>query len=122
MTWKRRFGWAATAVGILLVVAVVGGYAYIRTSSFNRFARRKIAEEVYQSTGGKAKIGGLDFSLSQLTANLYDITVHGTEPADQPPLLHADKLTVRIKIVSFLHGKATIRELLIERPVVNVEV
>ena len=122
MTWKRRMGWAAIAFGILLVVVLVAGYAYLKTSSFNRFARRKIAEEVYKSTGGKATIGELNFSLAQLTVHLYDITLRGTEPADQPPLLHADKLTVGMKIVSFLHGKAAIRELLIERPVVNVEV
>lgn len=122
MSWKRGIGWAAIAVGSLLIVVVVGGYAYLKTSSFSRFARRKIADEVYKSTGGKATIGGLDFSLSQLTANLYDITLHGTEAAGQLPLLHADKLTVGIKIVSLLHGKATIRELLVDHPVVKVEV
>ncbi|MGC2450383.1 MAG: translocation/assembly module TamB domain-containing protein [Candidatus Sulfotelmatobacter sp.] len=122
MTWKRRIGWAAIAFGVLLVVIVIGGYAYLKTSSFNRFARRKIAEEVYKSTGGRTTIGGLDFSLSQLTVHLYDITLRGTEAADQPALLHVDKIAVGIKIVSLLHGKATIRELLIEHPVVNVEV
>ena len=65
-------------------------------------------------------MGGLDLSLSTLTASFYDITMHGTEAADQPPLLHADKLTVRIKLQSLLHPKVSLRELLIDHPVVHV--
>ena len=68
------------------------------------------------------EIGGLDFKLSELTAHLYNITIRGTEGADQPPLLHADKLTVRAKIVSVLHHQISLRELLIDHPVVHVQV
>ena len=106
MTWKRRIGWAAIALGLLLVIVVVGGYAYVKSSSFNRFARRKIAEEVYQSTGAKATIGGLDFSLSGLTANLHDITLRGTEAADQPALLHATSLPLRSRLCRSYMGSS----------------
>src|SRR5579872_2052515 len=122
MTWSRRIGWAAVGFGILLVLVLVGGYAYLKSSSFNRLALRRIAEEVDKSTGGKTKIGGLSFTLSGLTANLYDVTVRGTEPPDQPPLLQVDKLTVGLKVLSVMHAKVNLRELLIEHPVVHIEV
>ena len=57
-----------------------------------------------------------------MTAHLYDITVRGTEPPDQPPLLHADKLTVRLRIVSASAAQVTLRELLIDRPVLHLQV
>lgn len=122
MSWKRRIGWAALAFGILLVAAAVGGYAYLRSSSFNRFALRKIVEEADKSTGGKTTIGGMDFSLSSLTASLYDITLRGTEATEQPPLFHADKLTVGIKILSALRQQVNLREIFLERLVVHVQV
>jgi translocation and assembly module TamB len=122
MKSKRIIAWAAIGVGLLVIVVIAGGYLYVRSNSFKQFALRKIADEANQATGGKATVGGMDFSLSGLTANLYDITLRGTESPDQPPLLHADKLTVGVKIISVLHQKVSLSELLILRPVVHVQV
>jgi len=122
MSWKRKIVWAALGLGVLLLVVVVGGYAYLKSSAFERFALREIGKQAAEATGGKTTVGGLDFSLSGLTANLYNITVRGTESPDQPPLLHADKLTVQVKIVSLLHRQVSLRELLIEHPVIHVAV
>jgi translocation and assembly module TamB len=122
MTWKRRIGWAAVALAIFIVVIPAGGYLYLKSASFQRLALHKIGEAADSATGGKTTVGRLDLSLRTLTATLYDITVHGTEHADQPPLLHADKLTVRAKIPSILHPKVSLRELIIEHPVVHVQV
>ena len=122
MSWKRRIGWAVLGVAILVLVALIGGYLYLKSSSFETYALRKIGEQADSATGGRTTVGRLEFSLGTLTANLYDITLRGTENADQPPLLHADKLTVRIKIVSALHHQVSLRELLIEHPVVHVQV
>ncbi len=122
MNWKRKIGWALGGLLALLLLAVVGGYFYLRSSSFKKFALHKIVEQADLATGGRTHIGGLDFSLSTLTAHLYDITMRGTESADQPPLLHADELTVRIKILSALHHQVALRELLIAHPVIHFQV
>lgn len=122
MNWKRTTTWTSIGIGVLVTVVIAGGYIYLKSSSFQQFALRKIADEANQATGGKTSIGGMDFSLSGLTANLYDITVRGTESPDQPPLLHADKLTVGLKIISVLHRQVLLSELLILRPVVHVQV
>ena len=122
MNWKKTIGWSLAGLFGLLVVVLVGGYFYLRSNSFQQFALRKIAEQANQATGGRTQIGGLDFNLSTLTAHLYNITMRGTESPDQPPLLHADELTVRIKIVSALHRQVSLRELLIAHPVIHLQV
>lgn len=122
MGWKHKVGWVALGFGILILVGLVGGYAYLRSSSFQRFAVREIETQADQATGGRTRIGSFDFSLSGLTANLYDITLRGAESQGQPALLHADKLTVQAKVVSLLHRQFSLRELLIVHPVVHVEV
>jgi len=104
------------------MVAATGGYFYLTSASFQRFVLAKIIEQANLATGGKTTIGGMDFSLSGLTANLYDITLRGTEDVDRPPLLHADKLTVGIKVVSALHQQVSLSELLIAHPVIHVQV
>lgn len=122
MSVKRTIGWTFAGLAILLIVAVIAGYFYLQTNSFQRFAIREIVKQADQATGGRTEIGGLDFKLSTLTAHLYNVTVRGTEGPDQPPLLHADKLTVRAKIVSVIHHQISLRELLINHPVVHVQV
>jgi translocation and assembly module TamB len=120
--WKPIVGWALAGFLALLLLATVGGYFYLRSNNFRQYALRNIAEQVDLATGGKAQIGGLDFSLSTLTAHLYNITLHGTESPEQPPLLHADELTVRIKIISALHRQFGFCELLLAHPVVHLQV
>jgi len=122
MNWKRTISGALAGLVALLLIAVVGGYFYLRSSNFQQYALRKIVEQADLATGGRSQIGGLDFSLSTLTAHLYNITVRGTEGPEQPPLLHADQLTVRIKILSALHRQVALRELLMEHPVVHLQV
>jgi uncharacterized protein involved in outer membrane biogenesis len=107
---------------MLLLLAAIGGYVYLKSNSFQQFALHEIAQQADLATGGRSEIGGLDFNLSTLTAHLYNITLRGTEGRDQPPLLHADKLTVRLKIISALRRQVALRELLIEHPVVHMQI
>ncbi len=122
MKWKRIIGRTLGGLAALLIVAAIAGYIYLRSSGFQQYALHKIVEQADSATGGRTQIGSLDFSLSTLTAHLYNITVHGTEGPDQPPLLHVDKLTVRLKIISALRRDFGLRELLIEHPVVHLQV
>jgi translocation and assembly module TamB len=107
--------------GLLLIVGV-GGYLFLRSNAFNHFALRKITEAMQQATGAPTTIGSLDFNLSTLTAHLFNVTVHGTEDSNQPPLLQIDKLTVGLKIQSALHRKVSLSELIVEHPVAHVRV
>lgn len=122
MKLKRILGRTFAGFAALLIVVIVGGLLYIRTSNFRTFAVRKVVEEANQATGGKVEIGGLEFQLSTLTVHFYNITLRGTETTAQPPLLHVDKMTVGLKIVSAIHYQVSLSELLIERPVVYLEV
>ncbi len=122
MNWKRTIGLALAGLVALLTLAGLVGYFYLRSNSFRRYALSKIVQQADLGTGGHTQIGGLDFSLSTLTAHLYNITLRGTEGPKQPPLLHADELTVRLKIVSALHRQINLRELLVDHPVVHLQV
>ena len=122
MTWKRRIAWIVAGLAALLIVVGVGGYFYLQSASFQQFALQRIVQEADAATGCKAQIGGLQFDLHTLTANLYNITVHGTEAVEQPPLLHVDQLTVQIRILSLVGRKFSLQHLLIAHPVAHLQV
>jgi translocation and assembly module TamB len=122
MKWKRKVGWTLAGLLTVLVVLAIVGYIYLRSSVFEQYALGKIVAEANNATGGKTEIGGLEFDLSTLTARLYSITLRGTESGNQPPLLHADSLTVRLRILPALHHQVALRELIIDHPVVYLQV
>jgi len=122
MNWKRIVSWTLAGIVGMIVIAAVGGYLYLKSAGFQRLAISKIEQQADAATGAQIKIRSLDVNLSTLTAHLYDITLRGTEGPDQPPLLHADKLTVGVKILSALRRQVSLSELLIERPIVHVQV
>jgi translocation and assembly module TamB len=122
MNWKKIVGWTLASLTALVVIAAVAGYFYLRSSGFQEFALRRIITQVDQSTGGRTQIRSVDFNLSTLTAHLYGIVIRGTEKPDAPPLLQIDKLTVGLKIKSVFHRQISLSELLIEHPVVHVQV
>jgi len=122
MKWKRTIGRTLAGLLALLLIAVLTGYCYLRSSSFQRFALRKIVEQSDLATGGRAEIGAVKFDWPTLTGHLYNITLHGREDREQTPLLHADELTVRLKIPSVLHLQVGLRELVLAHPVIHLRV
>jgi translocation and assembly module TamB len=122
MAWRRAISWTLAVLGVLVLAGAVGGYLFLKSRSFQEYALRTIVQETNDATGGRAEIRNLDFELSTLTAHLYNITLHGSERPDQPPLLRVDKLTVGLKIESLIHRKITLNELLIDHPVVHLGV
>jgi len=122
MQRRKIIGGALVVIGVLIVAGVVGGYFFLKSESFQRLAIRTIVQDTDEATGGRAEIGKFDFQVSTLTAHLYDITLHGSEPPNQPALLHVDRLTVGLKIQSILRHKISLSQLSIEHPVAYVRV
>jgi len=122
MKWRRIVGWTLVVLFVLVGIGVVGGYFYLKSNGFREFAIRKIVGQANEATGGRTEVRALDFNLSTLTAHLYGVVIRGSESADAPPLLRLDKITVGLKIQSVLHRKINLSELIIEHPVVHLQV
>jgi translocation and assembly module TamB len=120
MKWQDILGWILAGIIILVLVAGIGGYLFLRSNRFAQIAIGRITQAADKATGGKTGIRAIDFSLRSLTVHFYDVTVHGTEPSGQSPLLQIDNLTVGIKIQSLLHRQFKLDELIVAHPVVYV--
>jgi translocation and assembly module TamB len=118
---RRRILWRLLlgAVGLLLVL-VVAGFFVIRSPWFFGLVRTKIITTVETATGGRVEIDAFRFDWSRLRAEVDGFTLHGTEPAGDPPLFHADSVAVGIKIVSILKQDVDIRYLDVKTPRVRL--
>ncbi|MGD0957081.1 MAG: translocation/assembly module TamB domain-containing protein [Candidatus Acidiferrales bacterium] len=116
--WKR---WAGRVLIAFALIAIVTA-AIFETGLAERWMRRAIVTQLEQRAGGRVELGGFHFSVWRLQAEIDDLTLHGLEGADAPPLFHADRVDVGIRILSFFGREFALDELIVERPQVAVRI
>ena len=120
MAWTRKLGWIALSLVAFVVVLVIAGYVVFRTQGFHDYVLAKLQQQASEATGAQVQIQNFSLRLANLTADAYGITIRGSEPKSRPPLVQADQLKVRLKIVSLLRKKIDLKEIILRHPVVNL--
>ena len=106
-----------------LAIAVLGtGVVLLQSAWFKNKVRERIVAVAERASGGRVEIGSFSYNWRDLTAEVAPFILHGTEPASDAPLLRADKIQVRLRIISPLEKKVDIASLVLESPRLNVMV
>lgn len=120
-TPKPRRRWKVVLVVLVSCLAVLcAGLWYTTTDRFQRYVRQRLVAEVERITGGRAEIGGFHIVPFLMQVEVRDITVHGTEPPGEKPLVHIDHLLAHVKLDSLLRTQLAFRSLTLEHPVVHL--
>jgi translocation and assembly module TamB len=122
MAWQRKLGWIAVILVTSIAVLGVAGHLIVNSPGFHRYVLSQIEKQASEATGAEVRVQNLVLHLSQLTADGYGITVRGNQPPSARPLLQADQLRIRLKIVSLLRKKVDLTEIILRHPVVNLQV
>ena len=93
--------WSGGVAGGLLIVAAAG-VTIVRSDWFREKVRERIISEAAKATNGRVELGEFKFDWTTLTAELDNLTIHGTEPAGQAPLLNIKRLIIGLKIISMM--------------------
>ncbi len=107
---------------VLIVVLGIAGYFTFRSQAFHKYVLAKIQQQASEATGAQVRIQNFTLHVSTLSANAYGITIRGTESKSAAPLAQADQLMVRLKIVSLLHKKVDLNEIILRHPVVSLRI
>jgi len=120
MSWKNKLARIAIVTVALISLLGIGIYFALHSPSFHAYVLRKVEQTAGEAVGGKVEIENFSMHFSSVTANAYGIKIHGNEGNAAAPLLQADQLTIRLKIVSLLKRKVDLNEIIIRHPVVNL--
>src|SRR5262249_25283428 len=120
--WRNVIGWTAISIGALLLLVIVAAFTLLKSPAFHKYLLARIEQAAGQSTGARVEIQNFQVHIKTLTADVYGLTVHGSEAEGEKPLLQVEHAAVGIKIVSLLKRKFNLSELIVERPVVNLVV
>ena len=122
MTWQQKLRRIAIVLPASTLVLTVAGYLVLRSPRFHDYLLAQIEKEVSAATGAEVQVQNFVLHFSRLTADAYGITVRGKEPVSARPLVQADQLRIRLKIVSLLRKRIDLNEIVLRHPVVNLEV
>src|SRR5438552_503265 len=122
MTWKTKLGWIGIFLVVLIVVLGIAGDFTFRSQAFHKYVLAKIEQQASEATGAQVRIQNFTLHVSTLSANAYGITIRGTESKSAAPLDQAEQLMVRLKIVSLLHKKVDLNEIILRHPVVSLRI
>jgi translocation and assembly module TamB len=111
--WAKR-----AALAALLLVAVI--VVLVETGLAGRWMRRAVIAQIEGMTGGSVELREFRFHPWTLSAELNDLTIHGSEPAGSPPMFHAGSVVVNLRIVSFFGRRMALDELRVDQPAVHV--
>jgi len=105
---RKRAAWILGGVAVALLAFAITVVVVIRSQWFYNRVRHSIIETVETATGGRVEIASFQFNWHNLRAEVRAFTLHGTEPADKPPLLRAESVVVGLKLVSVLKRQVDI--------------
>ncbi len=116
--WLRR---CSITVLVLLVLTGIVLFA-LTTSFFQRWVRNTIIQQLSDRTGARVEMGGFRLHPFVLRAEIDDLTLHGLEPLTAPPLFHADRIDVSLKILSFIGREIKLDKLTVQSPQLALQV
>jgi len=122
MAWKRKLGLTAVVLVASFAVLSVAGYLVLRSARFHEYLLAQIEKQASEATGAEVRVQNFALHFSRLGADAYGITVRGNQPSSARPLVQADQLRIRLKIVSLLRKKVDLSEIILRHPVVNLQV
>ena len=116
----RILGWFAVGVlGVLTLVLVVGTIL-LHNARFHSYLLATLDKRVSDVLGVEVQLENFELHLSNLSVDLYGLTVYGAQPYPTPPLLQVHHLQAGVKIVSILQKKWYFNTLSIDQPIVKV--
>ncbi len=116
----KRLLKVAAICATCLALFVGAGIWVLQSAWFFNKVRERIVTTAESATGGRVEIGGFAFNWKQLRAEVSGFTLHGTEAADQPPLIHAARVALTLKIVSLWKRDVDLQSLDLTNPAIHL--
>jgi translocation and assembly module TamB len=107
---------SACVIVVVAISAIAGLMVYVSSPAFKETARQYALRAIEDETGGSATLGRLNWNWWTQRVSLFDITVHGTEPADGSPLVHIESIEAGVNFRSLLKRRLDLFELTVTRP------
>lgn len=112
----------AAALGILVIVLVLGIYVLLHNASFHAYVLRTVQQRASAALGSQVQLKSYSLTWSGIspTLDIYNVVVHGAAPYADPPLLELDHARLGLTITSLMRGTWYLNDVQLDHPVVRI--
>jgi translocation and assembly module TamB len=118
--WKRVTAWILGAVALLIFVAGVGIVILLHSSSFHNYVLRTVEQNAATALNTRVQLQNFAIHPATLSLDLYGLTVEGTGPGANRPLLQVDHIGFGVRVISVLHRQWNLDNVAVDHPVVTL--
>lgn len=118
--WRKILAWSAGILLALLLVVGIGIYVLLHSRSFHDYVIRTVEQKASASLNTRVQLQNFTLHLSNLSLDLYGLTIYGTGPGANAPLLQVDHMSAGVRIISALHRQWNLDSVEVDHPVVTV--
>lgn len=122
ITLPSRKRWIVLGGAAVIVLAIAGFLVYLRSNAFRETVRRELVAQLERVTGGKVEVGGVQWTLSGLSVDVSNLTIHGKEKFSEVPYAHVDHAHIAFKIISLFRRELGLRALDLQHPAIHLSV
>lgn len=110
--------WAGSTALLLLMLLV--GFILLHSSTFHAYVIRTAQQQAQDTLGVPVKIQNYVLNLSNLSLDVYGVTVDGASPYPNPPVLQVQHAEASVRIVSIFTRKWYLNDIRVDHPVIQV--
>ncbi len=105
---------------MLILIAGIGTYVLLHSASFHNYVLRTAEKKASDSLNTRVQVQNFALHLSNLGLDLYGLTVYGTGPGANAPLLQVDHVGLGVRVISVLHRQWNLDNVTVDHPVVHL--
>ena len=116
----KVMAWISVAMTALTLIVAVGIAILLNDARFHGYVIRTAEAQASESLGVRVQLQNFAVNFSNLSVDLYGLTIDGASPYSNPPLLQVDRVQAGLRIVSLLNKTWYLNNFELHHPVVRV--
>jgi translocation and assembly module TamB len=116
----KAMAWISLGMTAVTLIVTLGVAILLNNAGFHRHLIRTAEAQASESLGVRVQLENFAVHLSNLSVDLYGVTIDGASPYPNPPLLQADHVQTAVRIVSILSKTWYLDSFQLDHPVVHV--
>jgi translocation and assembly module TamB len=116
----KVLAWISVGMMTVTPIVAIGVAILLNNARFHNYLIRTAETQASESLGVRVQLDNFAVHLSNLSVDLYGVTIDGASPYPNPPLFVADHVQAGARIVSILSKTWYLDSIEIDHPVVRV--
>ncbi|MGA2348824.1 MAG: translocation/assembly module TamB domain-containing protein [Terracidiphilus sp.] len=112
--------WISLGMTAFTLMVAVGVAILLNNVEFHSYLIRKAEAQAGGSLGVRVQLQNFVLHFSDLSVDLYGVTIDGASPFPNPPLLQVDHVQTGVRVVSILSGRWYLSSVQLDHPVVHI--